>query len=277
MDANTLFFFILHYYCASITICGVLQRRIHYAIFHHRYIILGERINMSYKILIAEDDNDIVEILRLYLENEGFELVICNNGETAWQEFEKNQIDTALLDIMMPKMNGYELIKKIRENSNIPILVMSAKNMDSDKILGLTLGADDYLTKPFNPLEVVARIKSQLRRYYDFNAVSNEEANNIVTIGELELDSNNLCINKNGEAINLTPTEFKILSLMMKTPGKIYTKMQIFENINGDYFESDDNTLMVHISKIREKIESDPKNPIYLKTVRGLGYKIEKQ
>ena len=232
---------------------------------------------MSYKILIAEDDNDIVEILRLYLENEGFELVICNNGETAWQEFEKNQIDTALLDIMMPKMNGYELIKKIRENSNIPILVMSAKNMDSDKILGLTLGADDYLTKPFNPLEVVARIKSQLRRYYDFNAVSNEESNNIVTIGELELDSNNLCINKNGEAINLTPTEFKILSLMMKTPGKIYTKMQIFENINGDYFESDDNTLMVHISKIREKIESDPKNPIYLKTVRGLGYKIEKQ
>jgi len=232
---------------------------------------------MSYKILIAEDDNDIVEILRLYLENEGFELVISNDGEDAFKRLESISVDMALLDIMMPKMNGYELIKKIRETSNIPIIVMSAKNMDSDKILGLTLGADDYLTKPFNPLEVVARIKSQLRRYYEFNSTPTEDAVNVIVVGELELDSSNLCINKNGKPINLTPTEFKILSLMMKTPGKIFTKMQIFENINGDYYESDDNTLMVHISKIREKIEDDPKNPLYLKTVRGLGYKIEKR
>lgn len=232
---------------------------------------------MSYKILIAEDDNDIVEILRLYLENEGFDLVICNDGESAFREFENTEVDMALLDIMMPKMNGYELIKKVREKSNIPIIVMSAKNMDSDKILGLTLGADDYLTKPFNPLEVVARIKSQLRRYYEFNSSPAEEAVNVVTVGELELDTSNLCVNKNGVPINLTPTEYKIISLMMKTPGKIFTKMQIFENINGDYYESDDNTLMVHISKIRDKIEDDPKNPIYLKTVRGLGYKIEKR
>lgn len=232
---------------------------------------------MSYKILIAEDDNDIVEILRLYLENEGFDLVICNDGESAFKEFEKTEVDMALLDIMMPKMNGYELIKKVREKSNIPIIVMSAKNMDSDKILGLTLGADDYLTKPFNPLEVVARIKSQLRRYYEFNSSPAEETVNVVTVGELELDTSNLCVNKNGVPINLTPTEYKIISLMMKTPGKIFTKMQIFENINGDYYESDDNTLMVHISKIRDKIEEDPKNPIYLKTVRGLGYKIEKR
>lgn len=232
---------------------------------------------MSYKILIAEDDNDIVEILRLYLENEGFELVITRDGEEAVEEFSKKTVDVALIDIMMPKLNGYELIKKIRDTSNIPIIVMSAKNMDSDKILGLTLGADDYLTKPFNPLEVVARIKSQLRRFYDLNSSVSEETSSVISIGELELDSSNLSVNKNGEAINLTPTEFKILSLMMKTPGKIYTKMQIFENINGDYYESDDNTLMVHISKIREKIEEDPKNPKYLKTIRGLGYKIEKQ
>jgi len=232
---------------------------------------------MSYKILIAEDDNDIVEILRLYLENEGFDLVICNDGETALKEFQNTSVDMALLDIMMPKMNGYELIKRVRESSNIPIIVMSAKNMDSDKILGLTLGADDYLTKPFNPLEVVARIKSQLRRYYDLNSAPVEEVSNVVTVGELELDSSNLCVNKNGTPINLTPTEYKIISLMMKTPGKIFTKMQIFENINGDYYESDDNTLMVHISKIRDKIEDDPKNPVYLKTVRGLGYKIEKR
>ena len=231
---------------------------------------------MSYRILVAEDDNDIVEILRLYLENEGFELVISRDGQEALEKFEKNDIDVALIDIMMPKLNGYELIKRVRDTSNIPIIVMSAKNMDSDKILGLTLGADDYLTKPFNPLEVVARIKSQLRRFYDLNTNVVEETNNIITVGELVMDPSNLSVNKNGKEINLTPTEFKILSLMMRTPGKIYTKMQIFENINGDYYESDDNTLMVHISKIREKIEDDPKSPKYLKTVRGLGYKIEK-
>ena len=231
---------------------------------------------MSYRILIAEDDNDIVEILRLYLENEGFELVISRDGEEALNNFESTSVDMALIDIMMPKLNGYELIKKMREVSNIPIIVMSAKNMDSDKILGLTLGADDYLTKPFNPLEVVARIKSQLRRFYDLNTNVQEESNNVITVGELVMDPSNLSVNKNGQEINLTPTEFKILALMMKTPGKIYTKMQIFENINGDYYESDDNTLMVHISKIRDKIEDDPKSPKYLKTVRGLGYKIEK-
>ncbi|MBO4846062.1 MAG: response regulator transcription factor [Lachnospiraceae bacterium] len=231
---------------------------------------------MSYRILVAEDDNDIVEILRLYLENEGFELVISRDGQEALEKFEENDIDVALIDIMMPKLNGYELIKRVRDTSNIPIIVMSAKNMDSDKILGLTLGADDYLTKPFNPLEVVARIKSQLRRFYDLNTNVVEETNNIITVGELVMDPSNLSVNKNGKEINLTPTEFKILSLMMRTPGKIYTKMQIFENINGDYYESDDNTLMVHISKIREKIEDDPKSPKYLKTVRGLGYKIEK-
>ncbi|MCR4865674.1 MAG: response regulator transcription factor [Lachnospiraceae bacterium] len=231
---------------------------------------------MSYRILIAEDDNDIVEILRLYLENEGFELVISRDGEEALNNFESTSVDMALIDIMMPKLNGYELIKKMRDVSNIPILVMSAKNMDSDKILGLTLGADDYLTKPFNPLEVVARIKSQLRRFYDLNTNVQEESNNVITVGELVIDPSNLSVNKNGQEINLTPTEFKILALMMKTPGKIYTKMQIFENINGDYYESDDNTLMVHISKIRDKIEDDPKSPKYLKTVRGLGYKIEK-
>ncbi|MBP5309454.1 MAG: response regulator transcription factor [Lachnospiraceae bacterium] len=231
---------------------------------------------MSYRILIAEDDNDIVEILRLYLENEGFELVISRDGEEALNNFESTSVDMALIDIMMPKLNGYELIKKMRDVSNIPIIVMSAKNMDSDKILGLTLGADDYLTKPFNPLEVVARIKSQLRRFYDLNTNVQEESNNVITVGELVMDPSNLSVNKNGQEINLTPTEFKILALMMKTPGKIYTKMQIFENINGDYYESDDNTLMVHISKIRDKIEDDPKSPKYLKTVRGLGYKIEK-
>lgn len=231
---------------------------------------------MKYKILIAEDDNDIVEILRLYLENEGFELSINSNGQEALNSFLEKKADLALIDIMMPKLNGYDLIKKMREISNIPIIVMSAKNLDSDKILGLTMGADDYLTKPFNPLEVVARVKSQLRRYYDLNTNPGDDVN-IISVGDLVLDPSTLNVIKNGNPISVTPTEFKILSMLMKTPGKIYTKMQIFENINGDYYESDDNTLMVHISKIREKIEDDPKNPNYLKTVRGLGYKIDKQ
>ena len=231
---------------------------------------------MNYHILIAEDDSDIVEILRLYLENEGYKIIAAGNGEQAFEEFQKSKIDLAIIDIMMPKINGYELIEKIREISNIPILVLSAKNLDSDKILGLSLGADDYLTKPFNPLEVVARVKSGLRRYYELNCSTISEKSKII-IGDLELDTLAFSLNKGEEIISLTPTEYRILSLLMKDPGKIFTKMQIYENINGDYYISDDNTLMVHISKIREKIEDDPKNPHYLKTVRGLGYKIENE
>lgn len=228
---------------------------------------------MNYQLLIAEDDTDIIEILRLYLENEGFKIIPASNGEEALLLFDKEKIDLAIIDIMMPKMDGIELIKKIRRTSNIPIMILSAKNMDSDKILGLSIGADDYLTKPFNPLEVVARVKSSLRRYFELNATKESEIKKIV-IGELELDTLAFTLMKKETMISLTPTEYRILMLLMKTPGKIFTKMQIYESINGDYFSSDDNTLMVHISKIRDKIEDDPKNPKYLKTVRGLGYKI---
>ena len=229
---------------------------------------------MKYRLLIAEDDSDIVEILRLYLENEGYDIVSALNGEDALREFNNSKIDLAIIDIMMPKIDGIELIKRIREVSNIPILILSAKNMDSDKILGLNIGADDYLTKPFNPLEVVARVKSCLRRYFELNS-SKANENSFIIIGDLELDTLAFSLKKCDETISLTPTEYKIVALLMKSPGKIYTKMQIYENVNGDYFSSDDNTLMVHISKIRDKIEDDPKNPLYLKTVRGLGYKIE--
>lgn len=229
---------------------------------------------MSYQLLVAEDDSDIVEILRLYLENEGYKILASSNGEEALSIFNRDKVDLAIIDIMMPKMDGITLIRKIRESSNVPIMILSAKNMDSDKILGLNIGADDYLTKPFNPLEVVARVKSSLRRYFELNSVKNSESDKIF-LGDLELDTMAFSLKKNGQMVALTPTEYKILALLMKAPGKIYTKMQIYENVNGDYFTSDDNTLMVHISKIRDKIEDDPKNPIYLKTVRGLGYKIE--
>ena len=230
---------------------------------------------MDNKILIAEDDEDIIGLLKLYLEKDGYELILANDGEEAFAKVLQNDIALAILDRMMPKMNGYELTKKLREVTQIPILILSAKNQDSEKILGLDLGADDYLTKPFNPLEVLARVRSLLRRSYEFKA-ENVENDNIITLGEVTLDDNARIIRKNGEEIQFTATEYKIVALLMKKPGRVFTKAQIYECINGEYYQSDDNSLMVHIYRIREKIESDSKNPIYVKTVRGLGYKFEK-
>ncbi|SER46827.1 response regulator transcription factor [Lachnobacterium bovis] len=228
----------------------------------------------KYEILVAEDDADIVELMVLYLENSNYKVLTASDGVEALEVLKDNNIDLAIVDIMMPRMNGYELIKKIRETSNIPIIIVSAKNSDSDKILGLDLGADDYVVKPFNTLELVSRVNSNLRRFYDFNESKSSEAE-ILRVGELELDTDNLILKKNDINIELTPTEYKILSLLMKKPGRVFTKVQIYENVKGEYFESDDNTIMVHISKIREKIEEDSHNPKYIKTVRGLGYKIE--
>lgn len=232
---------------------------------------------MGYRILIAEDDEDIVELLRLYLENEKLEMLAAGDGIAALDIIEKEHIDLAVLDIMMPGMNGYELTKKIREKSNIPIIILSAKNQDSDKILGLNLGADDYLTKPFNPLEIIARIYAGLRRFYNLNESAPAQAADMLTVGELSMNQQEMKLYKKEKEISLTPMEFKIMQMLMKTPGRVFTKVQIYESINGEYFESDDNTMMVHMSNIREKIESDPRKPIYIKTIRGLGYKIEKQ
>lgn len=231
---------------------------------------------MNYgKILIAEDDEDIVGLLKLYLEKD-YKIISVNNGEDALKVIETDNISLAILDIMMPKLNGYEVTKKIREISTLPILILSAKNLDSDKILGLDLGADDYMCKPFNPLEVVARIRSLIRRTYNFGRdhYTNEDSR-AINIGDITLDLDSFIVTKKGKRVQLTATEFKILALLMQSPGRVFTKVQIYENINGDYLESDNNTLMVHIYRLREKIEDDSKNPIYLKTVRGLGYKIE--
>ncbi len=231
---------------------------------------------MSYKILVAEDDEDIVELLKLYLENAGYWVVAGNNGNEAYDLFLKEKPDLAILDIMMPELNGYELTKKIREKGNIPILILSAKNQDSDKILGLNLGADDYITKPFNPLEVVARVNSSLRRFYQLNDSKPVADDDVIRVGELALDTKNFILTKGDQEIILTPMEYKILAMLMKSPGRVFTRTQIYEQVNGEFFSSDDNTMMVHISKLREKIEEDTRNPKYLKTVRGLGYKIEK-
>lgn len=231
---------------------------------------------MNYKILIAEDEQDIAELLKLYLENEGYCVFWAGNGVEALKILEREDISLAVLDIMMPRMDGYELTRRIRETSNIPILILSARDKSNDKILGLNLGADDYMAKPFDPLEIVARVNSNLRRFYQLNTEKpKREESYILKVGDLSLDTQTLVLKKKGEEVLLTPMEYKILALLMKKPGTIYTKVQIYESISGEYFESDDNTIMVHISNLRDKIEDNPKNPCYIKTIRGVGYKIE--
>ncbi len=234
---------------------------------------------MNYKILIAEDDKDIAEVIKLYLENEGFRVVYAGDGQAAYDALQKQKIDLAVVDIMLPKMNGYELIKKIRETNNMPILILSAKNLDSDKILGLDLGADDYLTKPFNPLELIARIKSNIRRYYSLGSQNTQvqEKDKVAwKVGELVLDEETVTLKKGEAVIAITPTEYKMMKLFMQSPGKVFTKMQIYQAVNGECYVNDDNTLMVHISNLRDKIEDNPREPKYIKNIRGIGYKIEK-
>lgn len=224
---------------------------------------------MSASILIAEDDGDIRALLRLYLESEGYRVLEAEDGAQALALAREDTPDMAILDVMMPKLNGYELTRALRKFSDIPILILSAKSQDNDKILGLNLGADDYIAKPFNPVEIVARVKAQLRR-------SARENSAMLTVGDLSLDTASFQLTKGGQAISLTPMEYKILALLMRSPGRIFTKIQLYEGAVGTYFEGDDNTMMVHISRLREKIEDDPKDPRYIITVRGLGYKIEK-
>ena len=232
-----------------------------------------------YRILIAEDDVDILEILKIYLENEKYEVILCEDGVSALTQIKNNKIDMAILDIMMPKMNGYELTKKIREISNMPILFLSAKNQDSEKILGLKIGADDYLTKPFNPLEVVARVNSNLRRYHQLGDINTElqiMEKGIYKVGDLVLNANTYELHKDGKNIPMTPAEYKILELLMNAPGRVFTKAQVYEHINGETYLNDDSTLMVHICNLRDKLEETSKNPKYIKTIRGIGYKSEK-
>lgn len=223
---------------------------------------------MAKTILIAEDDADIRAVLRLYLESEGFRVVESADGKAALAAALRESPDAAILDVMMPEMNGYELTRALRRTSDIPLLILSAKSADNDKILGLNLGADDYIAKPFNPMEVVARVKAHLRRA----GGSRRES---LTVGALTLDTAAMQLYKDGQPVALTPTEYKILAQLMRAPGRIFTKVQLYEGIAGEFFESNDNTMMVHISKLREKIEDDPKNPRYIITIRGLGYKIE--
>lgn len=223
-----------------------------------------------YKILIADDEKDIVKLLRLYLEKDDIKIYEANDGAAAIDLLNEEEIDLAIVDIMMPKINGFELIKKIRIKNNIPIMIISAKVETADKIFGLELGADDYITKPLDPMEVVARVKANLRRFYNLNQAKKETASEI-KVRDLILDTNQ-CILFKGEAqIDLTSVEYKLLKLFMESPGRVFTKEQLFECGWGETYVVDDNTIRVCISKLRNKVGEEE-----IKTIRGLGYRFEK-
>lgn len=230
------------------------------------------------KVLICDDEREILEVLELYLTQEGYSVIKAYDGQEALQKvYENKDLSLAILDIMMPKIEGNILVKKIREIYSVPIIMLSAKNQDSDKILALNLGADDYITKPFNPLEVVARVNAQIRRVYKLNGVEDTSKNNVIKIGSVELDSYNIKVIVRGEEKELTSMEFGILKYLMENTGRILTKNQIFQTVWKEDYLCGDNTIMVHISRLRDKIEVDSRNPEYIKTVRGLGYKFEKK
>ena len=230
------------------------------------------------KVLICDDEREILEVLELYLSQQGYEVVKAYDGQEALDKIYQNK-DLALvvLDIMMPKIDGNILVKKIREMYNIPIIMLSAKNQDTDKILALNLGADDYITKPFNPLEVVARVNAQIRRVYKLNSVDEDSKNYVIKIGDVELDNYNIRVVVRNEEKELTFMEFGILKFLMENAGRVLTKNQIFKEVWNEDYLCGDNTIMVHMSRLRDKIELDSRNPEYLKTVRGLGYKFEKR
>ncbi|MNH79025.1 Alkaline phosphatase synthesis transcriptional regulatory protein PhoP [compost metagenome] len=234
---------------------------------------------MNPTILIVDDQPDIVELLKLFLERDKYRVLEAYDGMQAWEIVQSEQIDLAVIDIMMPVQDGFQLVKQIRSVYKMPIIFLSAKNQDSDKILGLGLGADDFIVKPFNPLEVVARIQAQVRRAYDFNdalPVSSAPPVNI-TIGGLKLHLESCVLMLEGNEIELTSTEYKLLKTFMEAPGRVFTKKQLFEKVWSDPYWKDDNTVMVHISRLRDKIEVDPRQPVYIKTIRGLGYKFAKK
>ena len=230
---------------------------------------------MSVKILIADDEKEIRNLLKLYLENESYEVIEAQDGITTLELITKQKPDLCLLDIMMPGLDGLQVMKKIREESNIPILIISARTADAERILGLNLGADDYIPKPFNPLEVVARVKSQLRRFYDLGSAAAVTLKEELKVRDLVLDTESCMLTRNGEPVELTPVEFKIMELFMRSPGKVFTKQQIYEFAWGDDFIVADNNIMVSISKLRTKLdEEDPSK--YIRTLRGLGYRMDK-
>lgn len=228
-------------------------------------------------ILICDDDKDIVSALDIYLTSEGYATVKAYDGLECLRLAEREPVDLILLDVMMPGLDGIRTTAKLRESCNVPIILLTAKSEDSDKILGLNIGADDYITKPFNPLELVARVKSQLRRYTQLGNLNQQPEGQVYKCGGLQINDDNKEVTVDGEPIKLTPIEYNILLLLVKNAGKVFSIDEIYEQIWNEEAIGADNTVAVHIRHIREKIEINPREPKYLKVVWGVGYKIEKQ
>lgn len=231
-------------------------------------------------ILIVDDEKEIRDLLDIYLKNEGYNTLKVADGQELLDILMDNRVSLIILDVMMPRLDGIEACMRIREENNTPIIMLSAKSEDMDKIMGLTTGADDYLTKPFNPLELIARVKSQLRRYTKLNSnfINTEKTNslNVVDIEDLTINFETHQVFINEKEIKLTPTEFDILGLLAKNKGKVFSIENIYESVWNEAFIQSDNTVMVHIRKIREKLQENTRKPKYIKTVWGVGYKIEK-
>lgn len=226
-----------------------------------------------YNLLVCDDDKDIRNALKIYLMSEGYKIFEAENGREALNIVASEDIHLILMDVMMPKMDGVSATVKLRESCNAPVIFLTAKSEDNDKILGLTAGGDDYITKPFNPLEVIARVKAQLRRYAYLGGMEKKE--NTLSVGELELDDVGKSVTLSGEPVSLTPTEFDILKLFIQNPGKVFSSKEIYSAVWSSAPLGAEGTIAVHIRHLREKIEIDPANPRYLKVVWGKGYKLE--
>lgn len=228
---------------------------------------------MEHNVLIVDDDNAIRESIEIYLKNEGIRVVEANDGLEALEALEREEIHLIIMDIMMPRMDGIKATFKIRESRKIPIIMLSAKSEDTDKILGLNIGADDYITKPFNPLELVARVKSQLRRYTNFGYFKQEDE---IQVRGIVLNRHTKTVKVNGEEASLTSIEYKMLELLMENKGRVFSIAEIYTKVWNEPFYNGENTVSVHVRRLREKIEINPKEPEYLKVVWGIGYKFEK-
>ena len=226
-------------------------------------------------ILVCDDDKEIVEAIEIYLTQEGYHVLKAYYGEEALRTLSKNHVDLLVIDVMMPKLDGIRATLQIRKENPLPIIILSAKSEDADKILGLNVGADDYVTKPFNPLELVARVKSQIRRYTQLGAMVQEKNSHVYTAGGFSMDDERKEVRVDGELVKLTPIEYDILLLLVKNQGRVFSINQIYEKVWNENAIGVDNTVAVHIRHIREKIEINPKDPRYLKVVWGVGYKVE--
>lgn len=230
----------------------------------------------DYHVLVVEDDKEILDGIGIYLKNQGYTVFKASNGIEGLEIIEKEEIHLAIVDLMMPHMDGLTMTMKLREKHEFPVIILTAKSEEIDKVNGLNIGADDYVTKPFAPMELLARVNSQLRRYSKFHGMTQREEDNVYVIGGLELNEDTVQVTVDGNPVKMTPLEFKILALLMKHPGQVFSSDEIYERVWNERAVGTD-TIMVHVRNIREKIEINPRDPKYLKVVWGVGYKIEKQ